>query len=398
MQPIDEQLVQMCSSEIEDASIKYANGHATDFREVARIIIAALRAQADAQPVAWEYTDCTGSHISKRPPVSFCPDSLSEMEVKVTPLYTHPTPEAAQAGLDSELWAAAQRMVEAFAPHADKCRPCTMEWQNLKAILTRASAATVAEPSDSSEIACSSCGLTMAQSRILSAQQQAEPSKFVATTPEEVSDMLDRITKQAEPVGDERAIIEALWSIIDDIDTYDDAARSDDAAFRKMVRARQADRWKTGITTDGYALKIPAAQSGQRAPGELPPIPPNVVQVTRRIRRCVGDVAAQVVLEHFAMEYARAAMAGRRAGVAEGWCFYSADFSMNASNPVNWGTVMLTRDDAGRKWWHDLSGEEREKIDLFVSGRGTTFDAAMKAANEKAAIAAAPTPAAQGEV
>ena len=82
--------------------------------------------------------------------------------------------------------------------------------------------------------------------------------------------------------------------------------------------------------------------------------------------------------------------------MAEGWCFYSADFSMNASNPANWGTVMLTRDDAGRKWWHALSDEEREKIDLFVSGRGTTFDAAMKSANEKAVIAAAPTPAAQG--
>ena len=89
-----------------------------------------------------------------------------------------------------------------------------------------------------------------------------------------------------------------------------------------------------------------------------------------------------------------AAQSGQRAGVAEGWCFYSADFSMNASNPANWGTVMLTRDDAGRKWWHALSDEEREKIDLFVSGRGTTFDAAMKSANEKAA--AAPTPAAQG--
>ncbi|MBA9854445.1 hypothetical protein DEE91_00830 [Ralstonia pickettii] len=93
---------------------------------------------------------------------------------------------------------------------------------------------------------------------------------------------------------------------------------------------------------------------------------------------------------------AQSAQSCQRAGVAEGWCFYSADFSMNASNPANWGTVMLTRDDAGRKWWHALSDEEREKIDLFVSGRGTTFDAAMKSANEKAVIAAAPTPAAQG--
>jgi hypothetical protein len=85
----------------------------------------------------------------------------------------------------------------------------------------------------------------------------------------------------------------------------------------------------------------------------------------------------------------RAAQSGQRAGVAEGWCFYSADFSMNARNPANWGTVMLKRGDASSKWWHALSDEEREKIDLFVSGRGTTFEAALKAANEKAA--AAPT-------
>jgi len=30
---------------------------------------------------------------------------------------------------------AAQRMVDAFAPHADKCRPCTIEWQNLREAL-----------------------------------------------------------------------------------------------------------------------------------------------------------------------------------------------------------------------------------------------------------------------
>ncbi|CAJ0710582.1 hypothetical protein ACPCHQ_11875 [Ralstonia thomasii] len=82
------------------------------------------------------------------------------------------------------------------------------------------------------------------------------------------------------------------------------------------------------------------------------------------------------------------AQSGQRAGVAEGWRLYSADFSMNARNPANWGTVMLTRDDSGSKWWHALSDEKREKIDLFVSGRGTTFDAALQAANEKAAIAA----------
>jgi len=32
----------------------------------------------------------------------------------------------------NKLKEAAQRMVDAFAPHADMCRPCTVEWQNLR--------------------------------------------------------------------------------------------------------------------------------------------------------------------------------------------------------------------------------------------------------------------------
>jgi len=37
----------------------------------------------------------------------------------------------------NKLKEAAQRMVDAFAPHADMCRPCTIEWQNLKEALTQ---------------------------------------------------------------------------------------------------------------------------------------------------------------------------------------------------------------------------------------------------------------------
>ena len=56
-----------------------------------------------------------------------------------------------------------------------------------------------------------------------------------------------------EPV----AIIEQLWAIIDDIDTYGDIAKSDDKLYRSMVERRQKERWGTGITTDGYTLNIP---------------------------------------------------------------------------------------------------------------------------------------------
>ncbi|CAJ0706003.1 hypothetical protein [Ralstonia holmesii] len=60
-----------------------------------------------------------------------------------------------------------------------------------------------------------------------------------------------------------------------------------------------------------------AQQQAEPVEDELPPMLPNVTHVVRRIRRCEGEVAAQAVLEHFAMEYARAAQSGQRAGVAE---------------------------------------------------------------------------------
>ena len=50
-----------------------------------------------------------------------------------------------------------------------------------------------------------------------------------------------------------RQTIETLWSIIDDIDTYGDAAKGDDKAYRLLVELRQKERWsKTDIATDGY--------------------------------------------------------------------------------------------------------------------------------------------------
>ena len=52
-------------------------------------------------------------------------------------------------------------------------------------------------------------------------------------------------------------IIQQLWDIIDDIDTYGDMAKADDKLYRALVERRQKDRWKTGITTDGQTLNVP---------------------------------------------------------------------------------------------------------------------------------------------
>jgi len=79
----------------------------------------------------------------------------------------------------------------------------------------------------------------------------------------------------AAPVQEPVAIIEQLWAIIDDIDTYGDMAKSDDKLYRGMVERRQKDRWKTGITTDGYTLNVPrppAAQPAMRQVGVVEPL------------------------------------------------------------------------------------------------------------------------------
>ncbi len=69
--------------------------------------------------------------------------------------------------------------------------------------------------------------------------------------------------------------------------------------------------------------------------------------------------------------------------VALGWRFYSADFSLNASDHSGKtpGTVRLIRDTESRKVWHKLSDAEKEEIPLFVTGRGVDFQCALRDAN-----------------
>ena len=68
-----------------------------------------------------------------------------------------------------------------------------------------------------------------------------------------------------QPAQEYDAIIESLWSIIDDIDSYGDVAKSNDKLYRELVEQRQKDRFNTGITTDGYSLNIPSHPASQPA-------------------------------------------------------------------------------------------------------------------------------------
>lgn len=54
----------------------------------------------------------------------------------------------------------------------------------------------------------------------------------------------------------EHRTIQALWDILDSIDSTGDLVKSDDAAYRARVERLQAKRWELGITTNGYTLDI----------------------------------------------------------------------------------------------------------------------------------------------
>ena len=53
-----------------------------------------------------------------------------------------------------------------------------------------------------------------------------------------------------------KSYVYKLWQIIDDIDTYGDMAKSNDALFRSLVEKKQKERWKLPITTDGYEIML----------------------------------------------------------------------------------------------------------------------------------------------
>ena len=78
--------------------------------------------------------------------------------------------------------------------------------------------------------------------------------------------------------------------------------------------------------------------------------------------------------------------------VPDGWHFSSADFSMQASGKSAIGSVMLVRDMEGLKSWCALSDDDRERVELYVSGKGTTVMEAIADAASKAMLAAAPKP------
>ena len=57
-----------------------------------------------------------------------------------------------------------------------------------------------------------------------------------------------------------KGMVTDLWCLLDDIDTLDDACKSNDEAFRHLARDTQKRRHKI-LTSDGYKLFLPEADS-----------------------------------------------------------------------------------------------------------------------------------------
>jgi hypothetical protein len=179
----------MLSEEQIDAIIKarlgnVASGLKADVTVLVEDVIASLRAQADAQPVGWLISP---NGAFRENPVSRV-SGPTTLEWKL-PVYLHPAPEAAQALSELALDKLVDDCLKITEGKRHPFGKDTDTWADMRRavelVLTR-SAATV-----------------------------AEPSKFVATTPEEVSDMLDRITQQAEPSAF-RASVERMVTMLEE--------------------------------------------------------------------------------------------------------------------------------------------------------------------------------------
>ncbi len=71
--------------------------------------------------------------------------------------------------------------------------------------------------------------------------------------------------------------------------------------------------------------------------------------------------------------------------IPEGWRLYLADFSGHAAGRFDLGNVVLIRDPAGRTAWNALSEADKDKVPLYMTGKGRTVQEAIEHACRKAA-------------
>lgn len=95
------------------------------------------------------------------------------------------------------------------------------------------------------------CAIEELNNHTVELKAKDEAFKLIA---EEV--YMKAIREKDEKIDSLYSLVESLWQIVDDIDTYGDMAKSDDKLFRALVEKKQQQRWKLPITTDGYKIFI----------------------------------------------------------------------------------------------------------------------------------------------
>jgi elongation factor P hydroxylase len=95
---------------------------------------------------------------------------------------------------------------------------------------------------------CSNCGMTG-----LTLSDMAKDCENVRGTTQD-EDLIEAIEGPPQSFTWEQ-IARALFDLLDDCDTADDAAKSDDAVFRALVREAHHKRFDYGVS-DGYTVKF----------------------------------------------------------------------------------------------------------------------------------------------
>lgn len=247
--------------------------------------LACARAQADARPVAWMYDHPgSGANLSFSPPSSFGKDELSEMEVTVHALYTHP--EASAPGLsreDSDLLRELLYRVE-----YDPGSPTEEKLHQAYEIITRgraatlplppttglpqtaycASAATVAEPKCAHRIVdarnpivksgylCIDCGAVFGAADHDGAKQQVEPSDEAASYKRMFEDAVRSLAAIDEALGIDPDESGGAAPILEAI-----------AALKKQAAQQQAEPILGGLVA--LPEKMPASIYRHETLGEL---------------------------------------------------------------------------------------------------------------------------------
>lgn len=402
-------------------------GHALDQRDDARHEVAKLRAQADARPVAW---------LSPGPGEKFyvTDEALAKHYGYTRAVFDCPSAEASATGLSEEEKKALELAIDMIHSRygvGEKSADYLLailerdSTAALQARLTRASAATVDEPStDAVGGMKEQATITLRQAESLLqffgghdaevaiAQYDGGLIAWCTECPEEGSFWLgktevdDELADKGRPQADQQQA-----EPCPECNNSKTVTFAGDACH---VCTQQAEPTVQRCASCGGA-KVPqtllatgACDCEQAEPGAderaaqkmreafeayLMDLYPNGHEDVSEQR--VGDeyihqstTGKWLAWKAACKWQARAAQSGQRAGVAEGWRFYSADFSITAHQPSQPGYVMLIRDEIGYKKWHRMDEATKEEIPLFVTGRGVTFEKALLHANENAMLAA----------